>query len=57
MALDDIITSPGQSPVLAINRGDIGSAVDIVSNGTNEFVVPAIEAGEGGGGFISIINE
>lgn len=58
MALNDIITSPGQSPVLSVDRGNTGNPTDIVSNGTNEFITPLIEPGEGGGSsFISIINE
>lgn len=58
MALLDIITSPKQSPVISMDRGDNGTPTDIVSNGTNEFITPLIEPGEGGsGGFISIINE
>lgn len=55
MALTDIVTTFGQSPVLAFDRGDVGTVLDAVSR-DNEFVTPTIEPGSGGG-FISIINE
>lgn len=47
MALTDIVTSFGQSPVLDFNRGNVGTVLDAVSR-TNEFVTPRIESAGGG---------
>lgn len=43
MALLDIVTSFGQSPVLDFARGDVGSVLEIVSRDT-EFFVPRVGA-------------
>lgn len=48
MALTDIVTTFGQSPVLDFTRGDVGVITDVVSN-TTEFTTPRI-TNEGGGG-------
>lgn len=47
MALLDIVTTFGQSPVLSFERGDVGTVIDTVSR-TTEFVTPRITS-EGGG--------
>lgn len=57
MALLDIVTTFGQSPVLDFDRGDVGVITEMVSR-DNEFVTPVItNEGGGGGGGIFIINE
>lgn len=43
MALTDIVTSFGQSPVLDFDRGNIGVITEIVSR-DNEFTTPVISA-------------
>lgn len=45
MALTDIVTTFGQSPVLAFDRGDIGTVVDVVSR-DNEFITPTLGVGQ-----------
>ena len=47
MALTDIVTTFGQSPVLDFSRGNVGTVLDAVSR-TNEFVTPRITGGGGG---------
>lgn len=47
MALLDIVTTFGQSPVLDFDRGDVGVITEMVSR-DNEFVTPRIESGGGG---------
>jgi hypothetical protein len=54
MALTDIVTSFGQSPVLDFSRGNVGTVLDAVSR-TNEFVTPVITNEGGGGGSEEII--
>jgi len=46
MALTDIVTSFGQSPVLAFDRGDVGTVLDAVSNGLTEFITPRLGVGQ-----------
>jgi hypothetical protein len=46
MALLDIITSHGHSPVLAFDRGDIGTVLDAISNGVSEFITPRLGVGQ-----------
>lgn len=41
MALLDIVTTFGQSPVFDLSRGNVGSVLDAVSR-TNEFVTPTL---------------
>lgn len=45
MSLLDIVTTFGQSPVLAFNRGDVGVITDIVSR-DNEFITPRLGVGQ-----------
>ena len=45
MAILDIITSHGQAPVLAFDRGDIGTVLDMVSR-VSEFVTPRLGVGQ-----------
>lgn len=45
MALTDIMTTFGQSPVLSFARGDIGTVEDMVSR-TNEFTTPRLGVGQ-----------
>lgn len=45
MALTDIVTTFGQSPVLAFARGDIGTVEDMVSR-DNEFTTPRLGVGQ-----------
>lgn len=45
MALTDIVTTFGQSPVLAFARGDIGTVLDITSR-DNEFTTPRLGVGQ-----------
>jgi hypothetical protein len=46
MALLDIVTTSGQSPVLAFDRGDVGTVLDAISNGLSEFVTPRLGVGQ-----------
>lgn len=45
MALTDIVTTFGQSPVLAFARGDIGTVIDMTSR-DNEFTTPRLGVGQ-----------
>lgn len=45
MALLDIITSHGQAPVLTMERGDIGTVLDMVSR-VSEFLTPRLGVGQ-----------
>lgn len=45
MALADIVTTSGQSPVLSFSRGDIGSVLDMTSR-DNEFITPRLGVGQ-----------
>lgn len=45
MALTDIVTTFGQSPVLAFARGDVGTVIDMVSR-DNEFTTPRLGVGQ-----------
>lgn len=45
MALTDIVTTFGQSPVLDFNRGDIGTVIDMFSR-DNEFTTPRLGVGQ-----------
>lgn len=45
MALLDIVTTFGQSPVLAFARGDVGTVLDMVSR-DNEFTTPRLGVGQ-----------
>lgn len=45
MALLDIVTTFGQSPVLAFERGNIGTVLDIISQ-DNEFTTPRLGVGQ-----------
>lgn len=45
MALLDIVTTFGQSPVLAFARGDVGTVIDMTSR-DNEFTTPRLGVGQ-----------